>query len=96
MIELVYKCMDVYLQSAVVMMDRLTVLSITNHTHKYNNNEVNKNITMFGLHMLQIIPALKTADLKKVATLPAPQEANVQNKLQIPVLADARVPCLIP
>ena len=60
--------MDVYLQSAVVMMDRLTVLSITNHTHKYNNKEVNKNITMFGLHMLQIIPALKTADWKKVAT----------------------------
>ena len=31
--------MLLYLQSAVVMMDCLIVLSITSHTHKHNNNE---------------------------------------------------------
>ena len=36
-----YIYMVLYLQSAVVMMDCLTVLSITSHTHKHNNNEVN-------------------------------------------------------
>ena len=77
-----------YLQSAVVMMDCLTVLSITSHTHKHNNNEANIiTITMVGLHMLQIIPALHCrhgTDMENVATLPAPREANVQNKITNP------------
>jgi hypothetical protein len=33
--------MLLYLQSAVVMMDSLILLSITSHTHKYNNNTAN-------------------------------------------------------
>jgi hypothetical protein len=40
--ELVYMYnMLLYLQSAVVMMDSLILLSITSHTHKHNNNTVN-------------------------------------------------------
>ena len=38
--DLVCIYMVLYLQSAVVMMDCLTVLSITSHTHKHNKNEV--------------------------------------------------------
>ena len=37
---LIYIYTVLYLQSAVVMMDSLILLSIISHTHKYNNNEV--------------------------------------------------------
>ena len=57
--------MLLYLQSAVVMMDCLTVLSIISHTHKHNNNAVNINNKMFGLHMLHDNSSLDTVDIEQ-------------------------------
>ena len=58
--------MMLYLQSAVVMMDCLIVLSITSHRHKHNNNAVNI-ITITRCLVctcFKIIPALTTADME--------------------------------
>ena len=57
--------MMLYLQSAVVMMDCLIVLSITSHTHKHNNNDANI-ITITNVWFAHAsIPALTSADMEQ-------------------------------
>ena len=63
--DLVCIYMVLYLQSAVVMMDCLTVLSITSHTHKHNNNDANI-ITITNVWFAHAsIPALTTTEMEQ-------------------------------
>ena len=82
-----------YLQSAVVMMDCLTVLSIISHTHKHNNNAVNINNKMFGLHMLHDNSSLDTVDIEQTWEMlqhcAPPEKPMCKPKSQIPVLGVA-------
>ena len=81
--------MVLYLQSAVVMMDCLTVLSIISHTHKHNNNEANiLTVQMFGLHMLQFQPwhyRHRIRHGKCCNTARPPKKPKCKPKSQIPV-----------
>ena len=82
--------MMLYLQSAVVMMDCLTVLSIISHTHKHNNNEANiMTVQMFGLHKLQFqnwhyIHRIRHGKCCNTARPPRSQSANQNHKSRSP------------